>query len=370
MKSITLGELAARLGGVLRGDPDICVTGFAPLSTAKAGDLTVMTQARLVSQLESSTATAVIVPEDLPPQVLPTIGVSQPMAAFAEVAQQFSTRHYQRLQGISPTAVISPSARVAPGVAIGPHVVIGEQVEIAAGTRIHAGAVLMDGCRVGRDCTIYPRVVMYEDTRLGDRVILHGGVVLGANGFGYDSSEGRHKLGHQLGWVEVHNDVEIGANSTIDRGAFGATVIGEGTKLDDLVMVGHNCRIGRHNLLCSQVGIAGSCTTGDYVVMAGQVGIRDHVTIGDQVQIGAKSGVANDLPAGQRFFGIPAGPERKQMQVYGILSRLPEMRRQLKELRRQCEAIQQELDARSEHEPQSPGDAFTDRDTSIERDAA
>jgi UDP-3-O-[3-hydroxymyristoyl] glucosamine N-acyltransferase len=190
----------------------------------------------------------------------------------------------------------------------------------------------MAGCQIGEQVTIFPNAVLYENTVVGPRSVIHAGAVLGAYGFGYVSSGGKHQLSAQLGYVEVGADVEIGACSTIDRGTYGPTVIGEGTKIDNLVMIGHNCRIGRHNMLCSQVGIAGSTTTGDYVIMAGQAGVRDHVTIGDRAVLGAKAGVPNDVPADTMVFGIPARPEREQKLIFAAIARLPELRRQVKAL--------------------------------------
>ena len=187
--------------------------------------------------------------------------------------------------------------------------------------------------------TIFPNAVLYENTVVGPRCLIHANAVLGAYGFGYGFADGRHVLSAQLGNVVLEADVEVGAGSTIDRGTYGPTLIGEGTKIDDLVMVAHNCRIGRHNMLCSQVGIAGSTTTGDYVVMAGQVGVRDHVHIGDRAVLGAMAGVTNDVPEGSRMIGIPATPERDQKVKQAAFSKLPEMRRQLKQLQRTVEAL-------------------------------
>ena len=187
--------------------------------------------------------------------------------------------------------------------------------------------------------------MLYENTIVGPRCMIHANAVLGAYGFGYGFVDGRHVLSAQLGNVVLGADVEIGAGTTIDRGTYGPTTIGEGTKIDDSVMVAHNCRIGRHNMLCSQVGVAGSTTTGDYVVMAGQVGVRDHVHIGDRAVLGAMAGVTNDVPADARMIGIPATPERDQKIKQAAFSKLPEMRRQLKQLQRAVDALSKESPA-------------------------
>ena len=222
-----------------------------------------------------------------------------------------------------------------PDVVVHPGATIGDDVTIGARTVIHSGVRLLNGCRIGSDVTIYPNAVLYEGTLVGNRVIVHAGAVIGAYGFGYETVEGLHKRSAQLGNVEIGDDVEIGANTTIDRGTYGPTRIGEGTKIDNLVMIAHNCAIGRHNLICSQVGIAGSCTTGDYVVMAGQVGLRDHLTIGNRAVLGAKAGVMNDIPDGAVFVGIPATPEREQRVKQAAWARLPEMRKEFLALQKQ-----------------------------------
>jgi UDP-3-O-[3-hydroxymyristoyl] glucosamine N-acyltransferase len=241
--------------------------------------------------------------------------------------------------GISPGATVSPTARLGDDVDVHPGATIGDQVEIGAHSTVHSGARLLSGCVLGRGVTIYPNAVLYENTIVGDRSVIHAGTVLGAYGFGYKLVSGQHQRSAQLGFVEVGSDVEIGACSTIDRGTYAATVIGDGSKIDNQVMIAHNCRIGRHNLICSQVGIAGSTTTGDGVVMAGQVGVRDHVHIGAGAVLGAKAGVSNDVPDGAHMLGAPAVPLREQKLKFALLARLPEMRQQLKQLQRQMDAL-------------------------------
>jgi UDP-3-O-[3-hydroxymyristoyl] glucosamine N-acyltransferase len=260
-------------------------------------------------------------------------------AAFATVVRQFRPPRPRRHIGISPQAVIAPSARLGEGVEIHPGALIGEDVEIGARTTIHSGVRILAGCRIGEDVMIFPNATLYEDTVIGPRCIIHANAVLGAYGFGYKTVEGRHKLSAQLGNVVVEADVEIGAASTIDRGSYGPTLIGEGSKIDNHVMIGHNCRIGRHNILCSQVGIAGSTTTGEYVTMGGQVGVRDHVHIGERASLGAKAGVKGDVPAGEKYFGVPATPERDQWAIQAAFAKLPELRRKVKELQRQVAAL-------------------------------
>jgi UDP-3-O-[3-hydroxymyristoyl] glucosamine N-acyltransferase len=238
--------------------------------------------------------------------------------------------------GVHSTAEIHPSAQISSAASIG------AGVKIGPGCRIHAGVSIAAGCRVGANCVLHPSVTLYSYTCLGDRVTIHAGAVLGAHGFGYRQVGGKHVPTSQLGYVNIQNDVEIGASVTIDRGTYGATEIGEGTKIDNQVMIAHNCRIGRHNLLCSQVGVAGSCTTGDYVILAGQVGLKDHVHLNDGVIVAAQAGVMDDLDAGI-YLGTPARPQRDQMQIFAVQRRLPELRRDVKALQKQIETLTNRL---------------------------
>jgi UDP-3-O-[3-hydroxymyristoyl] glucosamine N-acyltransferase len=234
---------------------------------------------------------------------------------------------------------VSPTARWGKNVNIHPGATVGDDCLIGDGTTILPGAHLLPGCEIGRDVTIGPGAILYENTVVGDRSIIHGGAVVGAFGFGYSQSGGRHVLSAQLGYVKIGSDVDVGAATTIDRGTYGATTIGDGTKIDNLVQIAHNCRIGRHNLICAQVGIAGSSSTGDYVVIGGQAGLRDHVHIGTGARLSAMAGITNDVPDGAAMLGIPAGPEREQKLRLATINKLPEMRQELKALRRELDEL-------------------------------
>lgn len=345
----TLAELARLVGGTLLGDPQQQVQGAAPLADAQPGDITLVDRVEKLGQLAHSQAAAAVVPRSAAPAGLPAIQVDDVHAAFSAIILHFRPLRAARPLGISPQASVSPSARIGERVEVHPFATIGDDVEIGAGSTIHSGVRIAAGCRIGSGVTIFPNAVLYENTVVGDDAILHAGVVLGAYGFGYAMAEGRHKLSAQLGNVVVGAHVEIGAGTTVDRGTYGPTTIGEGTKIDDQVMIAHNCRIGRHNLLCSQVGIAGSTTTGDYVVMAGQVGVRDHVRIGHRAVLGAMAGVINDIPDDGRYVGIPATPEREQMLKQAAWSKLPEMRKTLKALEKTVAQLAAEI-ARAEGE--------------------
>lgn len=333
--SLSLARIADMVQGQLSGSGEIEISDATILRDAGPDHISLVENVQLADQLARSAAGAVIVPPDYQPPGIPFIAVDSPRTAFAQVVAHFRPAQTAKRIGISSAARISPTAQLADDVDVFPGAHIGDDVHIGRGSTIHSGVCIMSGGRIGNNVTIFPNAVLYEHTRVGDRAIIHAGAILGAYGFGYDSADGCHKLSVQLGYVEIGADAEIGACTTIDRGTYGATSIGAGTKIDNQVMIGHNCRIGRYNLLCAQVGIAGSCTTGDYVVMAGQVGVRDHTAIGDRAQVGAKSGVSTDLDGGQRYLGAPAIPARREMQIIFARQKLPELKRQVRELEKQ-----------------------------------
>ncbi|MCI0357551.1 MAG: UDP-3-O-(3-hydroxymyristoyl)glucosamine N-acyltransferase [Planctomycetaceae bacterium] len=336
---LALLDVAALVDGTLVGPPELPITGAATLACARPGEITLADSAKFAPLLARSQASAVIVGPGFEPSGIPYIVVGDAHTAFAKVVQHFRPMRTARPIGISPAAQIASSARLSEGVTIHPLAMVGEDVSIGPRSVIHAGVRLLEGCQIGADVTIFPNAVLYENTQVGDRVIIHAAVVLGAYGFGYSLVAGKHKLSHQLGYVEIADDVEVGAGTTIDRGTYGPTIIGEGTKIDDQVQIAHNCRIGRHNLICAQAGIAGSGTTGDYVVIAGQVGVRDHVHIGDGAMVGGQAGVMNEVPPGRRVVGSPAIDERDQYHVWAAMYKLPGMRKKLHELERQIEEL-------------------------------
>jgi len=347
-----IATLAALVEGQIHGDANVQITGAAPLQDAVDGDVTLIDRAENVKSLSGSPASAVLVPRSVTVEGFTTIEVDNVHQAFITLLMHFRPAAAPPATiGVSSEAIIDPSAVLGEQVEVHPGASIGPRTTIGRGTTIHAGARIGADCEIGEDVTIYANAVLYENTRVGPRVIIHGGAVLGAFGFGYRLAEGQHKLTAQLGWVEVEADVEIGACTTIDRGTYGRTLIGAGTKIENQVQIAHNCHIGRHNMLGSQVGIAGSTTTGDYVVMAGQVGVRDHVHIGEKTILGAKAGVVNDIPAGVTYFGIPATPERKQKLLQAALTRLPELRKQVRALRRTIEQLDADDTSRADDAP-------------------
>lgn len=332
--SLSLSAIARLVDGSLSGDADLMIDGAATLAVARPGEITLADHIKFAPQLARSQASAVIVPANFQPLDRPFITVADVHKAFGRVVAHFRPPRQTRMSGISPAAFVSPTARLAADVEVHPQAFVGDGVEIGAGSIIHSGVRILDGCRIGPGCTIFPNAVLYENTILGRQVIIHANAVLGAYGFGYTTVDGRHQLGAQLGYVEVGDQVEIGAGTTIDRGTYGPTVIGSGTKIDNLVQIGHNCRIGRHNLICSQVGIAGSCSTGEYVVMAGQVGLADHLHIGDGALLGAKAGLMTDALPGKRYLGAPGVEERQFFRSISLIQQLPEIRKQLHEVQR------------------------------------
>ncbi len=341
--STTLADLADLVNGRLKGEPTTVISGAATLEIVAAEQITLADNADRTQQFSESSAAAAIVSKDLTCNNKPTIVVDNVHHAFAKIITHFRPIRSRPRQGISNQASVSPTAQLASNVEVHPFATIADDVVIGSGSTIHSGVRILAGCTIGSDVEIFPNAVLYEETQVGDRSIIHAGVILGAYGFGYRESDGKHKISAQLGYVQLGNEVEIGANSTVDRGTYGLTSIGEGTKIDNLAQVAHNCRIGKHNLICAQVGIAGSATTGDYVVMAGQVGIRDHVHIGEKTVLCSKSGVPTSVGSGEVLLGQPAIPiHRHKLQLVAI-TKLPEMRKQFRAMQRQIKELEQKL---------------------------
>ena len=337
--SSTIREIADHVGGRALGDPTLVVRGASSLALATPDDIVFVDGATRARELSASRAGAVLLRPGTPfPDRMVAIEVERPAVAMARVLDLLRPPERQP-QGISPFAAIGERVIVADGVAVGAFVSIGDDAVVGQGTEIRAGSVVGRRVRIGRDCCIHPRVVIEDDTEIGDRVILHGGVVLGADGFGFvvdHDAGGRafHRKLQQIGRVVIEDDVEIGANSAVDRAAFGETRVGAGTKIDNLVTVGHNCRLGRHCIVVGQAGISGSTTLGDYVTLAGQAGLSGHLTIGDGAVVGAQAGVTKDVPAGAVVLGSPAIDVRRARKAYSLIDTLPEMRARIVALER------------------------------------
>jgi UDP-3-O-[3-hydroxymyristoyl] glucosamine N-acyltransferase len=331
--SITVRQLAELVHGQVHGDGDLVITAARPLGDAQAGDITFVEDNKHAQLLDDCPASAAVVSGNIPANGKVLIQVADPLTAFVTIVRHLHGRAEPPPHGIDSRAAVHATAQVGPDASVFPLAVVGEGSVVGARCQLHSNAVVGRYCRLGDDVILYPGAVLYDGTVLGNRVTVHANAVLGADGFGYRFQGGRHVKVPQLGHVEVGDDVEIGACTTIDRGTFQATRVGDGTKIDNLVQVAHNCRIGQHNLLVSQMGIAGSSSTGDYVVIAGQVGIVGHVHIGDRSLIGAKAGVTKDVPPNQRMLGAPATPERDQKRILMSLEKLPEMRRDIRHIK-------------------------------------
>lgn len=330
----TLAELAQEVHGQLRGDGGKRIQGARSLLAAGPTDIAFLDGKQHTRELEACRAGALLAPPGVSHNGTPIIEVADPLAAFTSIYLKFHPQPAAPPPGIDPRAAIDPSARLGTGCTVHPFVTIGAGTVLGQRCRLHPGVTIGQNCVLGDDVVLHPNVVIYDGCTLGSRVILHAGVVIGADGFGYRLEQGRHAKIPQYGGVVIEDDVEVGANSTIDRGTFEPTRVATGTKIDNLVMVGHNCRIGRHNLLVSQVGIAGSSSTGDYVVMAGQVGVADHVHIGDRAMLGAQSGVHKDIPADTKVLGAPARPVKEAQVILLSMDKLPELRKDVKEIKK------------------------------------
>lgn len=333
MPSLTAAEVARHLEGQVLGDETVLLTGFAPADRARPGDLTFAENATYFARAEASSASAILVAEEFSAAVKTLIRVPNARVAFARVLPLFFPEPTYP-PGVHPTAVVAASAQVDPTAHIGPHCVVGDGAVIGPRNVLQGQVWVGAQCRLGEDVMLFPRVTLYPGTQLGHRVRIHSGSVLGADGFGYVLDNGVHRKVPQMGNVIVQDDVELGACVTVDRGALGPTTIGRGTKIDNLVQIGHNVTIGEHCLLVSQVGVAGSTKLGNHCTVAGQAGLSGHLKIGNHVTISAQSGVMRDIPDGQKVLGAPALPDTEAKRLMIAMLRLPDVLRRLTELER------------------------------------
>ncbi len=343
MKRYKLSELAKLLQAELVGE-DVEISGVNGLNEAKPGDLTFLDQTRYVPMLQESKAAAVLLAPDLAELAgdRPALLVEQPRLAFAKVLALFAPE-WELDEGVHSSAVVEDSAQLGEDVRIGALCYVGKRVKIGPRTRLYPNVVIGDDVEIGADCVVFPLVSIYHQVKIGDRVRIHSGSVLGSDGFGYaPGPEGLVKI-PQIGTVIIEDDVEIGSNTSIDRGTTSATIIKRGTKLDNQVQVAHNVKIGRHTVICGQSGVAGSSTVGDGVVIAGQVGVVDHLEVGDGATIGAKAAILTNVPAGVSYTGYPARPHREQLRVWGYESKLPALAKTVAKLEKRLA----ELEARA-----------------------
>ena len=348
MISFTLAELAARVGGTVQGDGSLRLDGVAPLEDAGPSHISFFSNRKYRKAFEASRAGAVIVePDEDVPEGRTVLRAAPAYLAFAKISTAFHPPR-EPLPEVAPEAAIHPSAKVHPSAQVMPFASVGAGAEVGPRTILFPGVHLGEDVRVGADCTLYANVVIRERCVIGDRVILQPGCVIGADGFGFAldlQGEGRgprHYKVPQVGIVVVEDDVEIGANSCVDRATLGVTRIGRGAKIDNLVQIAHNVEVGPLSILASQVGISGSTRLGMGVVAWGQAGLVGHITVGDRANIAAQAGVASDVDAGARIAGSPAGPDVQWARNSAVFNRLTEMRRELRELRAAVARLQGE----------------------------
>lgn len=328
---LTAETIANHLNGEVIGDKDLVLTGFAPATTAKPGELTFAENASFFAKAESSDASAILVEQKFESSSKTLIKVDSSRIAFAQVLPLFFPVPTVE-PGVHPSATVAPSAKVDPTAYVGPNCAVGDNAVVGANTILHPGTSIGPEAIVGEGCLFYPNVTIYHRCQIGHRVSIHAGTVVGSDGFGYVLDQGMHRKIPQVGNVIVGDDVEIGANVTIDRGTLGPTTIGAGTKIDNLIQIAHNVQIGEGCVIIAQVGIAGSTKIGNYTQIGGQVGIAGHLKIGDHVQIAAQSGVIHDIPDGEKWFGSPAGPDRKTKRVLLAIQQLPRLIKRVSEL--------------------------------------
>jgi UDP-3-O-[3-hydroxymyristoyl] glucosamine N-acyltransferase len=338
----TLRELADLVKGRVEGDPLTEIVGVAPLDTAQPGDITYIRSKKYGPLLETTGASAVITPLHMVSDKKALLWAENPQLAFAKILALYH-RKPVRDTGVHRNAWISSTARLGNGISIGPFAVIGENVVIEDRVAIHSGVFVGDNSTIGEETVIYPNVSIYEGTTIGRRVILHSGVVVGSDGFGYVRDGDTHVKIPQVGGVTIEDDVEIGANSTIDRATMGQTIIKRGVKIDNLVQVAHNVVIGENSIIVAQVGIAGSSRVGRDVILAGQVGVADHIEIGDNVIVGAQAGVGKDVPPRQILQGSPSMPQKDFLRSAVIIPRLPQIKRTLDELIRRVQELEDKI---------------------------
>ncbi|UCE99085.1 MAG: UDP-3-O-(3-hydroxymyristoyl)glucosamine N-acyltransferase [Planctomycetota bacterium] len=332
--------MAQRIGAELVGDGAVEINTVAPMGTAGKSEVTFVADNKHMAALESSRAGAVIVAERVEGLSRPQLIVKNVDTALIEALNIFAPKLKPPPEGIDPTAKVGQDAKIARGVSVGPGAVIGDGVEIGEYCVIASGCQIHENSKLGKNCRLDSNVVVYHNCTIGNNVIIQANSTIGSTGFGYSFINGAHRLIPHNGGVVIEDFVEIGANCCIDRAKFGNTIIGAGTKIDNLVQIAHNVVIGKCCLIVGQVGIAGSCRLGDRVVLGGQVGLADNIEIGDGVMVGGQSGVGRDVPAGQRLLGSPATEITEAAKIYGLTRRLPKLAELVRQLRKRIEKLE------------------------------
>jgi len=329
---VTLEALARKTGASLEGDGGIVITGAAPIGSAQTGDITFVANPRYLPFLKTTRASAVVLDEETPCSHAAVLRHRNPYLTFACIVDILYSETVSVPHGIHETSVIEAQTQISDSACIGPLCHVREGSVIGDESRLVSSVFVGRNVSLGRNCLIYPGVRIMDGTVIGDNVTVHSSTVIGSDGFGFAESDTGLKKIKQVGWVEIGDDVEIGSNCSIDRGALGPTVIGHGTKIDNLVQIAHNVEIGRNCIIVSQVGISGSTKLGNGVVLAGQVGIIGHLEIGDGVRVAAQSGVAKSIPAGKTMFGSPAREVMETKRIEAALARLPELLKRVRKI--------------------------------------
>jgi UDP-3-O-[3-hydroxymyristoyl] glucosamine N-acyltransferase len=337
-----LKELAEWVEGKIIGDEEVEISGAGSIEDAQKGEITFIAHPKYLSRLNQTHASAVIVSTGIPQADKPLLCVTNPYLAFAKILTLFSYKPYQP-KGVDPNTCISPTAQLGSELTIYPFVYIGDRCRIEDRVTLYPGVCIGEDSSIGEGSVLYSNVSIYPQTVIGKRVILHSGVIVGSDGFGYVKEGKKNVKIPQIGGVEIEDDVEIGSNTTIDRGTLGKTIIRKGVKIDNLVQVAHNVVIGEHSIIVAQVGVAGSAEIGSNVTLAGQVGVIGHIKIGENVLVGAQSGVTHDLAANQGYTGSPALPHREFLRAITTFPKLPEMRKTLMEIEKRLKKLEETL---------------------------
>lgn len=339
----TLEEIATIIGGEVVGDGRVIITGICGIKEAKEGDLTFVANSRYLNLMDDTQASAIITSREVKKAPKPIIRTDNPSLAFAKMVSLIAPNQTKHPQGIHPTAIIGQEVKLSQNVAIGAYTVIEDNVEIGVGTIIYAGVYIGHHTTIGQETLIYPQVAIRERVEIGSRVIIHSGTIIGSDGFGFAAVQGIHHKIPQIGTVTIEDDVEIGANVTIDRARFGKTVIGKGTKIDNLVQVAHNVVVGENSILVAQTGISGSTTIGKNVILAGQSGIVGHIEIGDNTVVAGKAGVTKSIPANSCVSGFPAKPHHLAKRINAFIQRLPNLFKSVSDLEDKIKKIEEKI---------------------------
>lgn len=339
----TLAEIAAIVKGEVIGDRHLVITGLSGIKEAQQGDLTFIANPKYIPLSRTTNASAILTPRDAKVAGKSIIRTENPSLAFSHLASLMFETDAFFPKGIHPSAIIAKDAVIGKNVAIGPYTIIESRAQVGDNTTIYSGCYVGHRTVLGKNCLIYPNVTIRERITIGNRVTIHSGTVVGPDGFGYVWADGKHEKIPQIGTVIIEDDVEIGANATIDRARFDKTVIGKGTKIDNLVQIAHNVIMGKHCIIIAQVGISGSAVIGDGVILAGQVGVHGHLTVGDGVRTAARTGITKSIPPHMTIAGYPAQPYMAEQRLHAALRRVPSYIKTILDLKKRVEELEKKL---------------------------